>query len=122
MARLMRIVILANSLLVIGMCVRFAIFVIWFAEYKDRNVGPSMGYVAYAMLTIVGAQIVNLVCWLIVRKRPAERRFLRYVVLGTLALALLCFWVGERFSYSGDPEAPSRHDRMPRSAPAVPTS
>jgi hypothetical protein len=122
MARFMRIVILANSLLVIGMCVRFAIFVIWFAEYKDRNVGPSMGHVAYAMLTIVGAQIVNLVCWLIVRKRPAERRFLRHVVLGTLALALFCFWAGERFSYSGDPGAPGRYDRMPRSAPAVPTS
>jgi hypothetical protein len=122
MARFMRLVILANSLLVIGMCVRFAIFVIWFAEYKDRNVGPSMGHVAYAMPTIVGAQIVNLVCWLVVRKRPAERRFLRHVVLGTLALALFCFWAGERFSHSRDPEAPSRHDRMPRSAPAVPTS
>ena len=100
----------------------YGIFVIWFAEYKDRNVGPSMGHVAYAMLTIVGAQIVNLVCWLIVRKRPAERRFLRHVVLGTLALALFCFWAGEHFSYSGDPEAPSRHDRTLRVAPAVPTS
>jgi hypothetical protein len=118
----MRIVILANRLLVIGMCVRFAIFVIWFAEYRHRTVGSAMIHAAYAMLAVVGAQIVNLVCWLIVRKRPAERRFLRHVVLGTLAIALFCFWAGERFSYSGDPEAPSRYDRTLRFAPPVPAN
>ena len=56
MRRPVRIVILATNLLVIVMCVRFAIFVIWFAQYKDRMVGPSVTYAFYALLAVVVAQ------------------------------------------------------------------
>jgi hypothetical protein len=108
MRRPVRIVILATNLLVIIMCVRFAIFVIWFAQYKDRMVGPSVTYAFYALLAVVVAQAMNIVCWWMVRKKPVERRFLRRVALCTLACVFTCFWLAERFRYSGDPDAPGR--------------
>lgn len=122
MSQPLRIVILATHLPAAFMCIRYAIFVIWFAEYKDRMVGPSITYALYALLAVIGAQIVNVMCWWIVRKKPAERRFLRYVALSTLAFALVCFWLAERFRYSGDPDAPSRHDRTMRGALTVPAT
>ena len=84
------------------MAVFYCGYVIWFAKYQQRNVGPSVTYAAYALLAFALSQLSNLALWIAWRKRPEARRLLQRFAVYVLAFTFLCFWIGDRFRYVGE--------------------
>lgn len=80
----------------------YGIFVIWFARYQDRNVGPSMTYAAWVVVTGIVAQVANLLLWILLRRQTMELRFLRRLAVSCFLLVLLFCWLGNRFMYYGE--------------------
>jgi hypothetical protein len=86
----------------IAMALVYCVYVIWFAKYQQRNVGPSVTYAAYALLAFALSQLSNLTLWIGWRKRPEVRQFLRRFAVCVFAFTFACFWIGDRFRYVGE--------------------
>lgn len=84
------------------------VFAVWFSKYQDRNVGPSVIYMAYASISLVAALMFNLMFWIALRKRDSDLRFLRRTAVGVLAFCLVFIWIENRFSYVGERYALTR--------------
>ncbi|MDP9902025.1 cytochrome c oxidase subunit 2A [Variovorax ginsengisoli] len=78
-----------------------ATYAIWFADYEQRNVGPVVSQAAETILVILVTQILNLVIWWVLRKRPTEVRLLGKIVVFSLVATILLFWLGSHFIYAG---------------------
>lgn len=89
----------------IAFAVSYCIFAIFFARYDDRNVGPSVIYMAYVMLSVAICQITNILYWFIVRRTPSEVSYLRNMALVTFSLVAMSVWLGQHYSYWGSNHA-----------------
>jgi hypothetical protein len=78
-----------------------AVYVIWFAEYEKRNVGPSVGYTIDALLVVLSTQLANAVLWFCCRKQRAAVRFLGRSALISFVAVFLFTWIGSHFMYAG---------------------
>ena len=75
---------------------------IWFSKYQQRNVGPSLTYMAYALIALVIALLANVAFWVAFRKRISELRFLRRTTGTIIVFFVVSAWIGDRFSYVGE--------------------
>ena len=99
---LARCVIVCANLPAVATAIFSCVFAVWFSKYQDRNVGPSVIYMAYASIALVIALFCNLVFWIALRKRDAELRFLHRVAGSVLVFCVVLAWIETRFSYVGE--------------------
>lgn len=85
----------------IAFAIFYCAFAIFFAKHDDRNVGPSVIYMGYVMLSVATCQIANLLYWFIVRRTPSEVTYLRNIALAAFSLVAISVWLGQHYSYWG---------------------
>ncbi|SFC30993.1 hypothetical protein SAMN04515619_106147 [Collimonas sp. OK412] len=79
----------------------YCVFAIFFAKYDDRNVGPSVIYMGYVMLSVAICQITNLLYWFFVRRTPSEVYYLRNIAVAAFSLVIMSVWLGQHYAYWG---------------------
>ena len=99
---LARWVIVCANLPAVATAIFSCVFAVWFSKFQDRNVGPSVTYMAFASIALVIALFCNLVFWIALRKRDAELRFLHRVAGSVLVFCVVLAWIENRFSYVGE--------------------
>lgn len=72
-----RLLIVVCNLPAVATAIFSCVFAVWFSKYQDRNVGPSVTYMAYGLIAMALALLANLVFWAVLRKRASDLRFLR---------------------------------------------
>lgn len=78
-----------------------AVYVIWYADYEKRNVGPSVGYTIDALLIVLSTQLANAVLWFCCRRQRVVVRFLGRSALISFVAVFLLTWAGSHFMYAG---------------------
>ena len=97
-----RLFIIALNFPVVATAIFSCAYSIWFAKYQQRNVGPSVTYMAYALIALIIALSANFVFWVVLRKRASELRFLRRIACAIVIFFVASAWIGDRFSYVGE--------------------
>ncbi|MGJ7582320.1 hypothetical protein ACSFA3_19210 [Variovorax sp. RHLX14] len=97
-----RLLIIAINLPVVAAAIFSCVYSIWFSKYQQRNVGPSLTYMAYALIALFTALLANVGFWIAFRKRISELRFLRNTTGVIIVFFLLSTWIGDRFRYVGE--------------------
>ncbi len=97
-----RLLIVLVNLPAIATAIFSCLFSVWFAKYQDRNVGPSVTYMLYAVLALIVALLANLTFWMLLKKRTAEARFVRRLTGSVLLFFLLTTWIESQFAYVGE--------------------
>ena len=97
-----RLLIIAINSPVVATAIFSCVYSIWFSKYQQRNVGPSLTYMAYALIALVIALLANVAFWVALRKRISELRFLRRTAGVIIVFFVVCAWLGDRFSYVGE--------------------
>ena len=97
-----RLLIVMFNLPAIATAIFSCVFGVWFAKYQDRNVGPSVTYMAYSLIAVFLALLTNLVFWIVLRKRASDMRFLRRMTGGVLSFFVLTAWIEGQFTYVGE--------------------
>ena len=97
-----RLLIVVCNLPAVATAIFSCVFAVWFSKYQDRNVGPSVTYMAYGLIAMALALLANLVFWAVLRKRASDLRFLRRTTGCVLVFFLITAWIEARFSYVGE--------------------
>lgn len=97
-----RLLIIAINSPAIATTILSCVYSIWFSRYQQRNVGPSLTYMAYALMALVITLLANVAFWVAFRKRIPELRFLRRTTGAIIVFFVVCAWLGDRFSYVGE--------------------